>query len=250
MDGLVLILKFLGLMVVVCGTIIFALHRTLITSTEGAVRRLNEEITKATAKQNELTLKLKEADDELTKRQAEAKALAEKMRTDAEEQSKVEREKIIAKARQEGEEIIAKAQGAKDKIRQELEKEIDIKAVEFSMNILNDILTEKTKGFFDQVLVDEFIENLKNTDMSKLSPNVTSVDVVTLNPLQESAKTRLIAIVKEKLNRNISLNATIDPNLGGGVVLKFGSMALDGSIKYLIRESATAQVAKVEAGRT
>src|SRR3989304_9235102 len=128
-----MVVSFLVLMFFVCGVIIFVIHRALISSTDGAVKRLNDEIAKASAKQAELSNKIKKADEELAKRQAEARDLANKMRSDAEQASKEEREKIIAKARAESEQIIAKAQNAKETIRREIQKEMDAKAVNFSM---------------------------------------------------------------------------------------------------------------------
>ena len=248
MDFLILILQFLILMFIVCGVIIFFLRRTLVTSTEGAVKRLNDEIARANTKQMELTLKLKEADEELAKRQAEARQLADKMRSDAEEASKQERDKIVNKARLEGEEIIAKAQGAKEKIRADLEKEIDLKAINFAVRMLNDVLSEKAKGALDQTLTAEYIESLKNIDMSKISPTINSLEVVTLSPLNENSKSQLAQIIKEKLKRELKIENSIDPQICGGMMLKFGSMALDGSIKNVLRESAIRLSEVVEAG--
>jgi F0F1-type ATP synthase membrane subunit b/b' len=242
-----LILKFLFLTALVSGAIIFFLHRTLISSTEGAVKRLNDEIGKATAKQAELTRKLREADEELSRRQTEARQLAEKMRTDAENESKEEREKIIKKAREEGEEIIAKAQGAKEKMRTDLEKEMDGKGIDFGMQILNNVLSEKAKGNLDQVLIGEFLENLKTIDMSRISSDVKEVEVISLTQPTEDLKKQVVQIVKSKINRDISVAAKVDSNIGGGLILKFGSMALDGSVRNLMRDVVTSMKKDVEA---
>lgn len=241
-----LIIKFIFLTGLVSGTIIFFLHRALISGTEGAVKRLNEEIEKTNRKQAELAQKIKEADEELAKRQAEAKRLTEQMRTEAEEQSKAEREKIVAGARHEGEEIIAKAQVATQKLKLELEKEMDAKAVNFGMQLLNTILSEEAKGALDEILVTEFTENLKNIDMSKINPDIDTVEIITLNPLSDSVKQQLSQIIKGKLKRELTVKSTVDNKIGGGVLLKFGSMALDGSIRNLIREKALGLTQQIE----
>ncbi len=242
-----LILKFLVLTAFVSGTIIFFLHRTLIASTEGAVKRLNDEIGKATAKQADLSKKLREADEELSRRQAEARQLAEKMRSDAENESRVESEKIIKKAREEGEEIIAKAQGAKEKMKIDLEKEMDVRGIDFGMRILNSVLSDKAKGSLDSVLIGEFMENLKAIDMSKISSDIKEVEVISLTPISDDVKKQFSLLVKSKLNRELDIVSKVDQNLGGGVVLKFGSMALDGSVRNLMREVVTSMKKDVEA---
>ncbi len=243
-----LIISFVGLMVVVCGAIIVALRWTLLSSTEGAVNRLNEEIAKAETKQAELSKKLRQADEDLAKRQAEAKELALKMRQDAEEETKAEREKIVKKAREEGEAIIAKAKGAAAKVRQDLEKEFDIKVVHFSMKMLNYLLSQKAKGALDRVLVDEFLQRLKEVDMSRIGPEIKVVELITLTPPDEDLKKAFLTVLKEKLQRDIELKCVVDPNLGGGAILKFGSMALDGSVKNLLKESSTILRQEIENG--
>ena len=233
-----LIIKFLILTFIVSGVVIFLIRIALFSSSEGVVQRLNEENKKIAVKQEELNKKILQANEELAQKQKEARELASKMRADAEQESVKEKEKIIAKARAEGEEIIAKAQGAKEKIRMDLEKENDIRVIKYSMEILNDILSQKAKGAFNETLIEEFLEKLKDTDMSRISPDITTVDVVTLDPVSEKVKERLSAVIKEKTGRSLKVNASLNPKIGGGLILKFGSMALDGSIQNLIREKA------------
>ena len=239
-------IQFVILTLVVAGGVIFFFRVFMFSSTEGALRRLDEEISRATRKQMELSEKIRLADEELERRKTEARQLADKMRTDAEEASKSEREKIIANARKEGEEIIAKAQTAKEKMRTDLEKEMDMKAITFGMGILNTVLSQKAKGTLDEVLIDEFVGKLQNVDMSRIGHDVKSADLITLTPVNEQMKNRISQVVKQKLNRDIALNASVDPNIGGGVILKFGSMALDGSIKNMIREVGLSQQRDVE----
>lgn len=235
MIDFMVIIKIAGLMIIVTGVIIFFLHRTLISSTEGAVKRLNDEIAKATSKQAELTQKLREADEELAKRRAEAKALADKMRMEAEHETREQREKIIADSRKEGEEIITKAQGAAERLKEEMIKDIDVKGVDFGIKILNTILNDKAKGSLNKQLVSEFVENLKTVDMSGL-PDVSEAEVVSIEEVDAATKALIAKIIKEKLKKDLPVKAGVDPNLGGGVMVKFGSMAIDGTVKNLLRE--------------
>lgn len=234
-----LIISFIVVQIFIVGVIVLWLKTALVSSTEGAVNRLNEEIAKANEQQAELSKKLREADEELNRRRAEAKALTDKMRTDVETQTKEEREKIITEARKEGEEIISKAQNSKVKIREELEKEIDVKVIQVGMRIVNEVLSEKSKGALHNVLIDEFFSKLRETSMERVNRDVEAVDVISIAPLDESRRSQLSGIIREKMGREPKFNFTTDENIGGGVILKFGSMALDGSVKNLIRETAT-----------
>ncbi len=246
MNSGLLILQFLILTAVVSGTIIFFLHRMLIASTDGAVRRLNSETEATRTKQKELNEKIKEADEELAKRKKEAAELAKKMMDEAENKAREEREKLVTKARQEGEEILAKAYGTRDKVRKDVEKEMEMKVIDFAVNILSSVLSERTRGVLEKELVQEFLEGLEKMDMSKIAADVKVLDIVTVNPATDEFKSKVAGIIKTKLQRDVSINATTDPNIVGGVVLKFGSLALDGSLQNFMREKAIAMKQKIE----
>lgn len=238
-------IKIAVLMLVVTGIIIFFLHRFLISSTEGAVNRLNEEIEKAQKRQAELSRKLQEADTELNKRRAEAKALADQMRQQAEQETKAEREKIIAESRKEGEDIISKAQGAAEKLKEDLLKDIDSKAVDFALQILNTVLSKKSLGALDKQLVSEFLEKFKSLDMSQLSADIKEAELVCTHSIEENQKTEIGQVIQKQLKRALPLKTAMDGNLGGGIMVKFGSMAIDGSVRNLLREEGKTLKAKI-----
>ncbi len=237
MDWKWFIINFVVLMVVFVGVTIAVIKRTLFSSTDSALKKLDAELAKANAKQAELTRKLKEADEELQRRQKEAVELADRMRNDAEEESKNEKEKIITKAREESEEIIAKAQNAKEKIRHDLEKEIDTRVIKLGTRILNEILSSNAKETFNNQLSEEFLQKLENVDMSRISPDIKEAELISLLPVKDDLKDKFASIIEKKLGRKISLATKVDETIGGGVILKFGSMALDGSLQSLIREA-------------
>ncbi|MBP9854357.1 MAG: F0F1 ATP synthase subunit delta [Candidatus Omnitrophica bacterium] len=231
-----LIISFVILMVIICGILAFVLRWVLFSSTESSVRRLDDEVEKKREQQVELGKKMKQMDEELERKRAEMLAISQKMQNELEQVSKEKKEEIVKKARLEGEEIIEKAKQATEKMRKELEKEMQIHAVAFGMQIVNKVLSEKSKGIFDEVLTTEFLENLKVTDTTHIQPDVNTAELVTVNPMSEAMKSEISKVLKEKLNRTITLDAKTDPKIGGGVIIKFGSLALDGSIQSLIRE--------------
>jgi F0F1-type ATP synthase delta subunit len=162
------------------------------------------------------------------------------------DQDSPEREKIIAEARQESEGIILKAQGMKDIIRKELEKESKIKIVRTSVDILNRVFSEKAKDALNETLLSEFLTNLKDTDMSRISVDIREVEIVTASSLSSEHRAKFSTLLKDKLKRDVSLKESVDPNIGGGASLRFGSMALDGSIRNLILEESGRLLQKVE----
>ncbi len=240
------LVQFLVLMFVVVVPLIFLMRKLFYKDIENAKSQLDEQAEAARQKQAELNRKLKEADDELARRRAESDALAKKMVSDAEEKVKEEREKIIQRARQEGEEIITKAQLTRDKIRKEIEVEMELKAINYSVSILNKICGDKAKGALNEQLVKEFLEGLEKVDMSQLNVDVSSVDLISIAPVAQDVKDRIRQIVKTKVKRDILVNNKIDTEIMGGVVLKLGTLGLDGSLRYLIKEEGAKYKQKVE----
>ncbi len=248
MDLSLLFIKAIIFGMVFMGVAFFLLRRYLFKTTEGAVTRLNKETEVVRSKQTELNTKIKQAQEELVKRRAEADALVAKMKTAAEEKAKEEREKILAKSRQEGEEIIAKAQNTKDEIRKVLEKEMEMKATDFTVMILNEIFSDKVKNVFDGTLVNEFLDSLEKVDMAMISEDVDTADVLTAIPLSTELSQRLSGILKKKLNREINLNASVDKKIISGIILRFGTLSLNGSLQNMIKETGLGIKEKLEKG--
>ena len=245
----IMIIKFLIVQSIFFGVLIFILKKFFFSETESAVNRLNRDTEKVRAQQKELNDKIKQANEELEKRKAESEALVRKMQEEAEEKVKEEKEKMINKARQEGEEIINKAQRTKDDIRKVLEKDMAMKAVDFTVVVvLSDVLSQKAgKALHEQVLA-EFFERLDGVDMEMILPEVDKAGIATALAIEEKDKNRLAEILKKKLNRPIKIDASTDPKVIAGAVLQFGSLKLDGSLQSAIRDAGAVFKDKLEKG--
>ncbi len=241
-----LIVQFLILTTVISGAIIFTLYLVLIRTVDGAKQRLDRDAEAARERERELNQKIKEADAELQRRQKELDIMERKMRQELEEKAAKQKDEIIQKARTEAEEIIVKAQNAKEGIRRDIEKNMEIKIIDYSIRVINDVLSNSVKDVVDRQLFTEFIEQLNNVDMGRLGPDVKSADVVTANPLDQSALNEIIKVFKEKASRDMKLNPKIDKTIVGGVVLQFGSLLLDGSLQNAFKASANGIKTQVE----
>jgi len=243
-----MIVQFLIVQSIFFGILIFILKKVLVSDTEGAVNRLNRDTEKVRAQQKELNEKIKQANEELEKRKAESEALVRKMREEAEEKAKEERETLINKARAEGEEIINKAQRTKDDIRKVIEREMDMKAVDFTVVVLSEVLSQQARKALNDQMFSEFLERLTGVDMDMIGQEVNSAGIVTASELEDKDKNRLADILKKKLNRSIKIEASTDPKVISGVVLQFGSLKLDGSLQNSIRDTGATMKEKIERG--
>jgi len=241
-----LIIQFLILTVVISGVIIFALYMVLIRTVDGAKQRLDRDAEAARRREAELNQKIKEADIELKRRRKELDVIEKKMRHEMEEEAGKQKEELINKARLEAEDIIVKAQNASEGIRREIEKKMEIKIIDYAAGIITDVLGIQIKGHLDQYLVAEFIDKLRKVDMSRMGADIKAADVISAVVMPEALLTQITQVLKDKLSRDIKLNAKVDSKILGGVVLMFGSLQLDGSLQNALKEATNVLKQQVE----
>jgi len=241
-----LIIQFLILTVVISGAIIFALYMVLIRTVDGAKQRLDRDAEAARRREAELNQKIKEADAELQRRKKELDVIEKKMRQEMEEAANKQKEELISKARLEAEDIITKAQNARETIRREVLKTMETKIIDYASRIFAEVLSVQIKENLDKNLVAEFIEKLKKVDMSRIGVDIKTADVVSASRVPEALLVEIAGVLKGKLSRDIKLNAKIDPQVIGGIVLMFESLQLDGSLQNALKESTNALKQQVE----
>jgi F0F1-type ATP synthase membrane subunit b/b' len=241
-----LIIQFLILTAFISGLIIFALYMVLIRTVDGAKQRLDRDAEAARQREAELNQKIKEADAELQRRNKELDVMEKKMRQEVEEQTNKQRDEMLNKARTEAEEIITKGQNAREQIRRDIEKNMELKIIDYASSVAADVLSVKVKEALDRYLVTEFIEKLNKVDLSRIGMDIKVADVISATAIPETLLADISKAFKEKLSREIKLNPKIDPKVVGGVVLMFESLQLDGSLQNSIKELANALKQQVE----
>jgi F-type H+-transporting ATPase subunit delta len=68
--------------------------------------------------------------------------------------------------------------------------------------------------------------------------NRAQVSVISAAPLSDAQQQRLAAALKKRLNRDVQLNCSIDPELIGGAVVRSGDLVIDGSVKVRLARLA------------
>jgi len=243
-----LIIQFLVLTALVSGAIIFALHRVFISSVEGAKQRLDHDAEAARAREAELNRKIRQADEELAQRKRELDALEQKMKNELEAEATKHKEELVTKARTEAEEIIIKAQNAAESVRRDVEKQMELKILDYAFNVLDEVLTSKAKSALERDLTDEFIGQLKDVDMSRISSEIKQADLVSAHGLTDADVKRVGEIIFSKTGRQMVLTPKAEAGHISGVILKFGSLLLDGSLKTAIRDKVIALKTQIEKG--
>lgn len=68
----------------------------------------------------------------------------------------------------------------------------------------------------------------------------TSADVVTAHPLNDDQLSALRKQLRARAGRDVAIEATVDPQILGGIVVKLGSQMIDASIRTKLNRLASA----------
>ena len=60
---------------------------------------------------------------------------------------------------------------------------------------------------------------------------VLQVEVISAYTLDQAEKQTLAGVLKERLDRDIEINAERDPDLIGGILIRAGDLVIDGSVR-------------------
>lgn len=243
-----LLIKAIILGAIITAVLGFIFIKVVSKSTETHVTRLNRETEAVRSRQGELNKKIKDANEELQKRREEADSLVAKMKNDAETIAREEREKIIKKARSDSEEIIMKAQKTKGDMRKVLEQELELKAIDFMVILSNEVFSERIRGSLSRDLTAEFLDSLQKVDMSMVNDDITEAEIVSPVPLEDDLKARLLDIMNKKLGRPVKLKLVEDEKVLAGIIIRFGSLKLDGSLANMMKEKGVDMKERLERG--
>ena len=68
----------------------------------------------------------------------------------------------------------------------------------------------------------------------------TTAEIVTARPLNDDQMAALKAQLRTRAGRDVAIDATVDPNILGGIVVKLGSQQIDASIRTKLNRLAAA----------
>jgi F-type H+-transporting ATPase subunit delta len=78
------------------------------------------------------------------------------------------------------------------------------------------------------------------TTLSARHRGETTAQVVTAHPLDDGQRAALTARLKSMVGSEVAVDATVDPSILGGLIVRLGSRQIDGSIRTKLNALATA----------
>lgn len=167
-----------------------------------------------------------------------AKTEAESMKVQIVQEARDTQEALLKEARKNGEDILDQAHKTKESMMQEIDAMVEERAVEKAGELLEMMLPAELGDQMHAYWFGELCKyGLDELSRLNLSADVTEARVTSAYALTAPQKEKLEKILKDKLSRPIHLVESADKALIMGVKVLLGSVVIDGSLRFKIKEA-------------
>ncbi|MFC1631218.1 F0F1 ATP synthase subunit delta [Candidatus Omnitrophota bacterium] len=237
-----LFVQLLVVQILIFAGLILLLRYLLTNNVIRATSHLEQQSQDFARKQQQATKRLQEAEQEYQNRLTQAQQEVIRLKEKTEQDAQLAREKTLQDARQESERIIERANKTGEILVDEQQQKIEVQAIERAQEIIQQVLPGHLHKEMHLRWVEELISaGLEELGSLQVSENITEAEAKTAFALSNTEKQALQKKLEEKLGREVKLKEDLDRQLVAGVVIKLGSLVLDGSLRYKIKEAARAR---------
>ena len=103
---------------------------------------------------------------------------------------------------------------------------------DMTATVLDFLLVVVDKG--RALMLEDILEEYE--DLYDVKMNRVHVDAITATPMSEERQTRLTNVLSQKLGKTILLENSADASILGGLVIRYGDLVVDGSVRSHIQE--------------
>lgn len=234
-----MLLMIVGAHLAVLGVVLVVIKRLLLGDTIRAVARVGQAESEIRKKEEAMRQELERHEQAHAGRRQEAVREQEARREEAERQASQMREQVLEAARREAAETLEKARKNERKLREQVELELEEKAVEFGGRVFKLVFSERISKELNRHFVGELIEALAETDATGITIDASSAEFISSHPLEPEQKQRLQELLATKFGVKIEIRESVQEDLLAGLVMKLGSLEIDGSLRSRYQEAVT-----------
>lgn len=236
-DTLTLLMPVVVIHAVVLVAVIFVIRRLLLSDTLRAVEKVKEAETEVRRREEGIRKEIEEHEREFTRKKADAEDEMQKQKKVAEKELTQLRDEITADAKEEAERIMEQARRNESKFREQIAQDMEKKAVEYGGQVFSLVFSEKTGLEVNKQFTGELLDALEDIDATSITVDATDVDFVSSHPMDPDQKARLEQLLAEKFGVNVKIRERIQEDLMAGLILKLGSLEIDGSLRNRCEEA-------------
>lgn len=211
------------------------LKRNLVTATTH-LSDINKDYTQ---KLDDAKKRLQEADRYYDEAVLKAKTDVEKLKAQILKEAHESQEAAVAESRKQGTEIVQQANKAAELLMKDIDRQVDERAIDRGGELAEQVLTrEISKELHHKWLGELFKNGLDELAKLHLPKDLAEAKVVSAYPLTADEKALITKKIKEHLKCDLKLVEQADPSLIAGLKMSLGSVVIDGTIRFKLKESA------------
>ncbi len=202
--------------------------------TVSRVRLVEDEVRK---KEEDIKREIEEHERDFTRRKSESEKELQSRREESKREIARLKEQALADAKKEGTKIIEQAHKNEQKLRDQIARQMEEKSVEYGGRVFrlvfSDIMSEQLNKQFITELLDAFAEIEKGS----IAVESNKAEVTVSHALGDDQRRRLESLLKDKFGDAVQLVETTDETILGGLILKIGTLEIDGSLRNRYHEA-------------
>ncbi|MFQ5680981.1 MAG: F0F1 ATP synthase subunit delta [Candidatus Omnitrophota bacterium] len=240
-----MIIQLIIIQMLTFGALVFVLRKIMYSASFRETKRLQQLNRENTARAKELAEKIEDANKQYQQRIVSAEEEAGRLKAGARLEAEKIKQEILNKAREESERIVRQALNSKERLKEEIKAETEGQALEIAHKLITNVLSSDNQGLLHQGLVDEAISDIERQGKQILSSLAArmqddktpiKVEIKTCYGLTSEQKARLGKILFLCLGHKADIEDTVDPAIIAGMVIRIGSMILDGSLRGRMKD--------------
>ncbi len=225
--------------VVILGLIVFVVKKLLLSDTMKAVGTIKQVEAEVRKKEETIRMEIDVHEKEFLTKKTEAEAALEEKRKVSEAEVTKMKENVLNEAKKEGSNIIEQAKKNEEKFRQQLALDMEDKAVDYAGQVFQMVSSDMMSVELNKALISELLDALEEIDASSITIDGDGAEFTSSHPIEPDQKNRLEGLIKDKFGLEIKVEEKVDEAVLGGLILKLGSLEIDGSLRNRYQEAVT-----------
>jgi F-type H+-transporting ATPase subunit b len=231
-----MLIQMIIIQVVTFLTIVFVLRKLLYSESSKEIVKLRQLKEETSLKQKELQQKIEAAESAYRMKITEAEDKIRLLSVKSGEEAEELRKEMLSGAKAEAEGIVKSALNTKEKIREEISIEMHKKVPVIALRIFKEILSPGVREMAHKELIRDVINKIKNTEKTVFKFKVDKGEIVSAYPLSKGDKQEIVELIHVSLGYEVPLHETEDSKLIAGIVIKLGTILIDGSLDSRLKQ--------------
>lgn len=215
-----------------------AMRAWLLHDAKRAIESLSRVEADVRKKEEAVRRQIEEHEREFAQRRADLEADLQRRAEEAQKEVSRLREQMMAEAKREADRILANARQGEERLRAQVMAEMEDKAAHYAGEVLKLVCSEAVTAAVNHQFTDELLHALEEIDAASIVVDGSDQEFVSSHPMEPEQKVRLEKILADKFGLSVHVQEKVRPELLAGMIIKLGSLEIDGSLLNRCREAA------------